>query len=89
MPFDAIGTDLPKEAQHPEHPRKIGARRKRDDILTLRKRDKAVPLAIAGKVGLSVTAVSRVLTEAGVDLAPFLTTTGRREKQATCPHCGR
>lgn len=92
MPSEAIETkeagvrSFPSEAPK-RHPRTIGASRKRDEILLLRERDKAVPLAIASKVGLSVTAVSRVLAEEGVELAPYLTTTGRREKQS-CPHCG-
>jgi hypothetical protein len=93
LPFDAIETVLPEARSFPSgarngHPRAIGAARKREEILILWTRDKAVPLAIAGKVGLSVTTVSRVLAEEGIALAPYLTTTGRREKHC-CPHCGK
>lgn len=97
MPFNVYEADsegdgrLPSERPNgnSEHPRTVGSRRKRDEVLLLWKRDKAVPLAIADKARLSVATVARILTEEGVELPSYLTTTGRREKPPSCPHCGK
>jgi hypothetical protein len=73
----------------PEHSRTIGARRLRADVLMLRQRRGMVPLAIADTVGVSVTTVSRILREHGVELPAYLTTTGPKVKRPICPHCRR
>lgn len=89
MSLEPIETDSAEASKISTHPRTRGAKRKREEVLTLWNRDKAVPLAIADKVGLSVTTVSRVLVEEGAELAPYLTTTGRREEPSACRHCGK
>jgi AraC-like DNA-binding protein len=96
MSFDARLRSAPNEANHPHTPkngrsgnhRHVWSARLREDIATLWQRG-LVPLAIADKVGVSVTTVSRVLHERGVQIPAYLTTTGPRAKRRRCPHCGR
>jgi DNA invertase Pin-like site-specific DNA recombinase len=72
------------EANH----RHVWSARLREDIATLWQRG-LVPLAIAYKLEISVTTVSRVLREQGVEIPSYLTATGPRVKRPRCPHCGK
>jgi hypothetical protein len=61
---------------------------RRDSILRLHERG-LVPLAIASKLNLSVSYVSHVLREAGIEIPSYLETHGPRPGKTLCPHCGR
>jgi hypothetical protein len=61
---------------------------RKDSILRLHDRG-LVPLAIASKLNLSVSYVSRVLRDEGIEIPNYLETQGPRPERTVCPHCGR
>jgi hypothetical protein len=59
----------------------------REDVLRLWQRG-LVPLAIAAAVSRSVSYVSEILRDEGVEIPSYLTTSGPRPEPSRCPNCG-
>lgn len=77
----------PSERFSLEHGRALVAAR-RDSVLRLHERG-LIPLAIASKLNLSLTYVTSVLRDEGIELPSYLETQGPRPEREDCPHCGR
>lgn len=59
-----------------------------EDILLLWGRG-LVPLAIAKRLRVSVDRIGSVVREAGFEIPSYMTSSGPRPEEDSCPHCGR
>jgi hypothetical protein len=58
-------------------------------VLLLWRQRKMVPLAIADRLRISIDTVAKILRAEGLEIPVYLTTTGPKDRQSRCRHCGQ